>query len=255
MKRRTFVKAGLIGAIAEPALRAHEDAATHILTLSFDDGFRKSFYKIAELYEAHGLSACFNVIASGHLPSFKAVDQWILPELMGNFDDWNALQERGHEIMPHSWQHLNLARQPLDEAKALIDQCLDYFAEHLQGFDATRSIFNFPFNASTPDLEQFTLTRVRALRSGGRSALNPIPTGKEPLRLQCRSQGPDNIDHWIQAQVDTFLASDGGWLILNAHGLDEEGWGPISTTYLDTLLKQLVKVKYVSVRPPSEVLP
>ena len=41
----------------------------HIVTLSFDDGFLKSDLKIAEIYEQHGVSACFNVIAAGHLDS------------------------------------------------------------------------------------------------------------------------------------------------------------------------------------------
>ncbi|NBC02778.1 MAG: hypothetical protein GVY20_03640 [Bacteroidetes bacterium] len=38
--------------------------------------------------------------------------------------------------------------------------------------------------------------------------------------------GPGNIDNWVEQQVNTFLESDGGWLVLNVHGLDDEGWGP-----------------------------
>jgi len=45
----------------------HEKRPMHIVTLSFDDGFGNSNRKIAEIYEKHGLSACFNVIAAGHL--------------------------------------------------------------------------------------------------------------------------------------------------------------------------------------------
>jgi len=38
----------------------------HIITVSFDDGFRKSSEKTAQICEQRGLSACFNVIATGH---------------------------------------------------------------------------------------------------------------------------------------------------------------------------------------------
>ncbi len=32
-------------------------STSHMLTLSFDDGFKKSFYRIAEIYEQYGLQA------------------------------------------------------------------------------------------------------------------------------------------------------------------------------------------------------
>ncbi len=97
-------------------------STSHMLTLSFDDGFKKSFYRIAEIYEQYGLHACLNVIASGHLPSFQAPDDYITSEILGDFEDWNKLQSRGHEIMPHTWKHANLTRLPFEEATALIDK-------------------------------------------------------------------------------------------------------------------------------------
>ena len=254
MQRRTFLTTTTLGSLGLGLGKLPMAAKTHILTLSFDDGFKKSYYKIANLYEAHGLSACFNVIASGHLPRFKAVDDWILPELMGDFSDWNALQARGHEIMPHSWKHLNLAKQPFKKATRLIDKCLDYFETHLEGYSHLTAVFNFPFNASTPELEAYLLERVRAVRTFGKGALNPIPISKEPTRLQCLSMGPDNIDNWVEAQVHEFLQGDGGWLILNVHGLDEEGWGPISSGYLESLLERLIKVESLAILPAGKVL-
>lgn len=254
MKRRTFLKITLLGTVGAGLKKYVRSPKSHILTLSFDDGFKKSFYKIADIYEEHGLSACLNIIASGHLSSFQKVDEWILPELMGNFDDWNRLQERGHEIMPHSWQHLNLASQPLEKAQELIVRCLDYFEEYLEGFDVSNAVFNFPFNSSTPELEKFTLTKVRALRSNGETAMNPIPSTGESFRIGCRSMGPDNIDQWVERQVNDFLETDGGWLVLNVHGLDDEGWGPMSTTYLRSLIQRLAQIEYLEILPTGKIL-
>ena len=131
MQRRVFLKSSVMGLSALGLPNLSTVGKTHVFTLSFDDGFKKSFYKVANMYEEHGLSACFNVIASGHFPEFKQVDDWILPELLGNFDDWNKLKARGHEVMIHSWKHLDLVRQPLVEAKDWTIKCLDYLSRIL----------------------------------------------------------------------------------------------------------------------------
>ena len=102
---------------------------SHILTFSFDDGFKKSFYKIADIHEQYGLKACLNVIAAGHFPDFNTDPKWMPPAQMGNFDDWNVLKKRGHEVMPHTWRHLNLTKIPFKKAKQNIDKCLDYFED------------------------------------------------------------------------------------------------------------------------------
>lgn len=252
MDRRIFLKSSTLGLAAIGVGASWPAEKTHIITLSFDDGFKKSFYKIADLFEEQGLSACFNVIASGHLPDFQRVDDWILPELLGNFDDWNALKSRGHEVMPHSWKHLNLGRQPLEEAKEWVVKCLDYFSANLDGYSNEEAVFNFPFNSSTPALEEFTLSKVLAIRS--RALGNRAQENQNLFRKGCKTFGPKNIDHWVKEEVNKFLKSAGGWLILNVHGLDDEGWGPMSTSFLQRLLKRLVKVKTLEILPTGYVL-
>lgn len=252
MDRRIFLKSSALGFAALGFGSIASTEKTHMITLSFDDGFKKSFYKVADLYEEHGWSACFNVIASGHFPDFQQVDDWILPELLGNFDDWNTLKSRGHEVMPHSWKHLNLARQPLEEAKEWIMKCLDYFSANLDGYRNEEAVFNFPFNASTPALEAFTLSQVLAIRS--REPAHTAPENANLFRKGCRTFGPKNIDQWVKKQVNQFLNTDGGWLILNVHGLDTEGWGPMSTSFLRKLLKRLAKIENLEVLPTGYVL-
>ncbi|MEO1213263.1 MAG: polysaccharide deacetylase family protein [Bacteroidota bacterium] len=256
MNRREFSKNAVLASLATAAGQwPWSEGKSHILTLSFDDGFRDSFLEIADIYEGYGLKACLNVIASGHLPRFKKVDDWILPDLMGDFEDWNKLVRRGHEVMPHSWKHLNLARQPFSKSKRLIDKCLDYFEENLEGYNPSYAVFNFPFNASTPELEAFTLSRVKGIRTSGKGALNPIPKDGKAVIISCSSNGPNNIDSWVKKHIDDFLnKEEGGWLVLNLHGLDDEGWGPISTNFLKKELKRLKTIEYLEILPAGEVL-
>jgi peptidoglycan/xylan/chitin deacetylase (PgdA/CDA1 family) len=226
---------------------------SHILTLSFDDGFKKSFYEIADIHEKYNLSACLNVIASAHLNQYQPPNEYH-KDFRGDFSDWNALKKRGHEIMPHSWDHSHIAKIPLDEAKADIERCLKYFEENLEGYKNSAAVYNFAYNESTPELEKFALTKVRAIRTQGNTALNPIPSSPEPIRLGCWSFGPENADNWVEEQVSSFLSGPGGWLVLNLHGLDNEGWGPVTSGYLDDLLKRMSEVEHLEILPAGVVL-
>lgn len=253
MRRRSFIRTTIMGGLAVAVGSCSGTRKSHILTLSFDDGMKKSFYKIAEIFEKYNLHACLNVIASGHLASFNIPNEYHT-DLRGDFNDWNLLRKRGHEIMPHSWDHSDLKTMQPDKAREDITRCLKYFEEHLEGFNASGAVYNFAFNASTPGLEQFALSKVRAVRTGGKSPVNPIPVSYGPVRLSCSSYGPDNADKWVEQMVSDFINSSGGWLVLNLHGLDEEGWGPVSSQYLDDLLKRMVKIEYLEVLPAGEVL-
>lgn len=231
---------------------------THIVTLSFDDGFKKSFYEVAEIYESFGLRACLNVIATGHEPQFQPVvngqpDPGNRFE-KGNWEDWNRLKERGHEVMPHTYDHQNLTLLPLPEAKELIVKCAETFEQHLKGFKASDSVYNFAYNASNPELDAFALTRFLVVRTQGDSPVNPIPIHRHPVRIGCYSHGPDLCDDSLEGELNKFLAGPGGWFVFNTHGLDKEGWGPLSTPYLKSTLARLIKLPNVEVLPAGEVV-
>lgn len=255
--RREFLQlAGMgLAAMALPgapaSCKGNQEAITHIISLSFDDGFRKSSIRTAEIYEKYRLSACINVIASAH------EDQFDLPGEyhdwpVGDFGLWNELQSRGHEIMPHSYRHANLTQMPLEEARQLIMLCFDVFSKELNDFNPGHSIFNFPYNASNAAVEELLKPMVRAVRTGG-PAVNELPY-KGQFRLTCTSKGPENIDRHLEQTINDLLDLPSGWLIYNTHGLDDEGWGPLSSSFLDELLSKLVSMDHVAVLPVGRAL-
>ncbi len=225
---------------------------THIVSLSFDDGFEKSNLKIAEIYEKFGLAACFNVIALGHDPNFEAPDLYHVGYARGNFELWNALQARGHEIMPHGLLHHNLAEMPLIEAQRSIEHCLKIFEHELEGFQAADSIFNFAYNASTPEIETWLPEVVKAFRTSG-DPINPMPHLGQ-IKLTTDGHGPENCESYLDAHIEKLLAQPSGWLIYNTHGLDDEGWGPIRASYLESLLDRLTKIDSVAILPVGAAL-
>ncbi|MCJ8331902.1 MAG: polysaccharide deacetylase family protein [Lentisphaeria bacterium] len=224
----------------------------HIVTLSFDDGFLKSNLKIAEIYERYNLSACFNVIATGADDSFVSPDsgQGNIPK--GNFELWNDLQSRGHEIMPHGFKHANKSKIPFEEAQTLIIDCLDIFQAKLDGFDPRHSIFNFPYNQSTPELEVWLPSVLAAYRRSG-GGLNQLPY-PGMTKLTTTGFGPENCEAHLDQEIEQLLSAPSGWLIYNTHGLDNEGWGPIGTSYLDELLYRLTAIETVSILPAGKAL-
>lgn len=224
----------------------------HIVTLSFDDGFRDSAARIAAIYERHGLRACFNVIATGHIPDVRVPDRYYAGIPMGDFALWNELQERGHEIMPHGYKHENKGKLPFEEGKKLILDCLDVFSRELDGFAPKKAIFNFPYNSSTPELEAWLPAVVKAFRTGG-GGINPLPFAGQ-FKLTCTASGPGNCERNLDGEIEKLLAQPSGWLIYNTHGLDAEGWGPIGTEYLDRLLDRLLTMKSVRILPAGEAL-
>lgn len=248
LSRRDSIKwifSGTMAALTAPLLgRAGE--TTHLITLSFDDGFKKSSIRTAEIYEKYKLSSCINIIASAHLQEPGTTDAYHLWPV-GDFTLWNELKKRGHEIMPHSYRHANLTQMPLEKAKVLVNKCIAVFEEELDGFRTEESVFNLPYNASTPELEAWLKTRFRAIRTGG-NPVNPLPH-RGQFRLGCASYGPDNIDEHLEKTINEFLEGPPGWLVYNTHGIDDEGWGPVSAVYLDELLDRLTRLEHVSVLP------
>ena len=132
---------------------------SHVITLSFDDGFEKSSIETARIYEKHGLSASLNVIATAHLKDFQLPNEYHRWPA-GDFKLWNTLQARGHEIMPHGLKHEDLTKCGIPEAKDSVNLCLDIFSRELNGFEPGKSIFHFPYNASSPELEEWLKGRV-----------------------------------------------------------------------------------------------
>jgi len=256
MKRREFVGAVGVAALAgmSAPLFSGDSEKLHIVSLSFDDGFRKSFLRTAEIYESFGLSACFNIIASAHIPGNSVRDDYMEQELFGDFALWNELQDRGHEIMPHGYQHAHLADLPVDEAKNLILRSLDFFSKELRGFDPKKCVFNFPYNQSSPALEEWLPSVVMAFRAHGKNGiLNPVP-GPSTVKISTGGWGPGSAEKHVDETLEKLLARPSGWMVYNLHGLDEEGWGPIRADYLERLLARLRAIDSVRVVPTARAL-
>ncbi len=220
----------------------------YLVSLTFDDGIRDSCLRAAEIFERFGLAAGFNVIAEGHR---MAPPDAYHRDPRGDFALWNELQARGHEIMPHGLRHRNKAEMSFDQARASIEACLEVFAAELEGFEARRAVFAFPYNASTPALEAWLPSRVRAFRAGG-GGLNPLPHAGL-ARLRGALSGADDCEADLAQEIAELFARPAGWLVYCAHGLDGQGWGPLPAATLERWLERLL-ARGVELLPPGRAL-
>jgi len=230
----------------------------HLITLSFDDGFRASSIKTAEIYEQAGLRASINVVAEPEAITEEAFIGTNLPWKvgpLGDFELWNELKARGHDIQPHSHRHECFPDYSFPQGQEMIRHCLELFREHLDGFVAEKAVFNFPYNQTTPELEGWLPGVVRAFRGGltqMKYGINPLPTAQTRV-LRTTGNGPANCEEHLDLCISKLLERDGGWLVYNTHGLDDEGWGPIRSEYLARLLDRLQKMDSVKVVTAGEL--
>lgn len=227
----------------------------HYLTLSWDDGFRKSSLKTAEIFERYGLRAEFNVVATANLPA-NALPADMQPGqrwggAYGDFNLWNELQARGHVIQPHGYKHANKSTLAFEQARGLILRCLEIFSHHLAGFEPAHTIFAFPYNASTLELEAWLPSVVRGFRTGPGPAINEFPSSRT---VKLTTSGMEEAETGLDQFLHELFEKPDGWLIYNLHGLDGEGWGPVRSEYLVRVLDELLSSTDVQILPSQAIL-
>lgn len=201
----------------------------------FDDGFTASCLKIADIFERWGLAATFAVLVNPE--GFKVE----VPK--GDFGLWNELQDRGHLIHPHGWDHTDLTQIPLAEAKEKVNACLDGFSQRLNGFDTRKSIYHLTYNRSTPEVNDYLLSRVAAIRTNSvESALGDgLHTQAEwnSRIFRCGGFGPDSCDTDLHRVLSRAEEEQPVFVYYMMHGLDGEGWGPVSSGALESALGKI----------------
>ena len=217
----------------------------YTVTLSWDDGFRASTAKIARIYEKFGLRADFNIVAT-----FQRQNAAARTEIYGDFGWWNELQARGHAIHPHGLDHSNKAQLPLAQAQEKIRACLDHFSRELTGFDPARAVFAFPFNASSPAVEKWLASKVRAFRTSG-PGVQALPRAGQ---ARITTSGREDAETCLDECLAELFARPDGWLVYTVHGLDGEGWGPLRSAYLERVLGSLLARADVRILPTLAVL-
>jgi peptidoglycan/xylan/chitin deacetylase (PgdA/CDA1 family) len=222
-----------------------------LLTLSFDDGFRDSCSRIAGIYEEFNQKASFNPIGGVGSPGYTVPDEWHNAPY-GDWAQWKELAARGHEFNPHSWSHRNHAAMAPAEAQAEVERALAVFEKELPGFRRADAVYMFPYNRGGPEVEAFVSGQCRAFRVGG-EPFNPLP---DPAlkRLGSVTSNSGVCDAEVSYWIGEWLEREPSWLLFAAHGLNQEGWGPMTPDGLRRILDRVLKRPDTAIVTPAAAL-
>ncbi|MFC3077751.1 polysaccharide deacetylase family protein [Phenylobacterium terrae] len=222
---------------------------SRIVSFCFDDGFRASAETVWRLFAARDLSATFCVLAAPEL----AKDPFIRGAAIADWGFWREAQAAGHEVAPHGWAHERLGELPVPAACESLDRTLEAFVRELPDFELGQAIFHLPYlTAPTPVVQHLSSKVLGVRRKLHQQGLNRAFGHPRGASIDCVTF-PDPADERLQARIGRFLGHEAGWLVLVLHGLDGEGWGPVSSDTLAAILDRLT-ASGVRVAPAGQVL-
>lgn len=222
----------------------------HRISFCFDDGYAASVMKTAALFEERGLAASFCVVTD----PVGSEDSFIRAGAIGDFALFREMAVRGHEVMPHGHRHINLANVTIAQAQDEVSRCLDIFLAEMPGHCESDLIYHCAFNRLPPALEPWLRARVKAVRATTANiGLNALPGIAPPFVFDACFPLPPDDPAVTSTMLDRFLAAPPAWLVLCFHGLDGEGWGPVSSRDLAAWLDRLIAAGVV-ILPPGAAL-
>jgi peptidoglycan/xylan/chitin deacetylase (PgdA/CDA1 family) len=179
---------------------------------TFDDGYQTSF-DIARLFESLDLRASFYIVAG-----IVQNEEW---------EKWKSLAERGHEIGTHSMTHTIDLGNP-----TLTDEQLDVEITQAQNLITQRigiqpKVFAFPWHSYSARSRTLALQTHMAIRSPS------VDDTDYTLSFFDQDHYPDFAQ--TLAAVNEELrnsVANGGWYVAAGHGLDGNGWSPVTTQLL-----------------------
>jgi hypothetical protein len=221
-----------------------------VVSFCFDDGLRESTFRTARLFEDRGVLATFCVLAQ---PS-ASEDPAHTHARFADWDDLRALRLSGHDIAPHGWAHERLGDMSFEAAQAGLARMFGKLEAELPGFDVAAAVFHAAYLQMPPDLSEWVLSRVRAIRVAcGRGGRNGMPADAHNRLIDCVTFGPSGVLEGCERSLDDFMRGDDPWQVLVLHGLDGEGWGAISESDLARLVDRVAH-DGLAIRSVAQVL-
>ncbi|MEC4718506.1 polysaccharide deacetylase family protein [Noviherbaspirillum sp. CPCC 100848] len=189
----------------------YKDNRQAAASYTFDDGYASS-PAIASLFEQAGVRATFYII-----PGLVAATDWGI---------WQDLSRRGHEIGNHSMTHPNFTAAPMTE-QMLESEIVQSQRLIEQKVGVRPLTFAFPYHLST--------ARAMALAEQSHMAVRKTANGEDSYRFAYfdTDRGTDLAGtlRTVNRQLDEAVQA-GGWFVAGGHGIDGDGWSPVTTGFI-----------------------
>ncbi|RJF92085.1 polysaccharide deacetylase family protein [Noviherbaspirillum saxi] len=190
--------------------KGNKDAAA---SYTFDDGYTSSD-KIAAIFESFGVRATFYIVAS----TVQDLTGWTF---------WKDLANKGHEIGNHSMTHAIEMADP-----SLSDQTLNSEINGAQQM-IEQQLGIRPLSFAFP-WHQYT-SKALAMANTSHLAVRKLDMGESAYAFAFFDQDHSSSLSAALTEANNQLAnmvSAGGWLVAGGHGVDGDGWSPVTSQFL-----------------------
>ncbi|WP_334189074.1 polysaccharide deacetylase family protein, partial [Noviherbaspirillum sp.] len=198
--------------LTSPQVTKYKDGKQAAASYTFDDGYSSST-RIATIFENRGLRATFYLIAGE-----VADADWTF---------WRGLAAKGHEIGNHSMTHRivmndpNLTYQVLDTEINASQRLIE------QRIGRKPLTFAFPWHQYSD--------RALALAMQNHFSVRKIDINESSYRFAYFDQEHGRTQAESLQLVNRQLAEAvnlGGWFVGGGHGVDGDGWSPVTSQFL-----------------------
>jgi peptidoglycan/xylan/chitin deacetylase (PgdA/CDA1 family) len=225
-----------------------------MVSITFDDGFRAGAEVARDILANYRFYATFFIVTAWVEPAqVKIWEPYNRGRSHGTWDFWRQLSLDGHEIGSHTYSQFNFGGKramfcpwEISWQLARSKNDLDREISH-----ASHTI-SLPWN-SAGHLSKRLLSRYYSACLLGSSHVlyNPLV---QPDRYRLLSWAPKSNHSVVDYAQAISNIPPGGWLILQLHSFDDEGWEPISRTLFRDLCDILSGLEDVAVLPVSKVI-
>lgn len=226
---------------------------TKKISITFDDGFKKSADVALPIFRKYGFFATYYVVTGWIEPTRAPIrEPFNAGKMHGTWDFWREVSHSGHEVGSHSFSHLNArgkmaALFPWLIAREIYKSYDDLKREIPQ----SEYTIAMPWNAAT-NISRFF---VRHKFVGCRLGTSDVQYNNlSDLSRYCLKSWAPSIRHNLFDYIDAIDGiPDGGWLILQFHSFGDEGYDPVTPEFFDELC-QLIANRGIEVNTVREVL-
>ncbi len=197
------------------------------VSLTFDDGLIKSAFKISDIITPH--NATFYVVTGWIEPRQVTITDYAnIFHNHGSISDWKIIAQKGHEIGSHSFSHLKPENSNTEK-------------EYIQSFDFINKFGDAPYSMAMPYGLKFnkTLPYDSIRLCDGKKIFNSL----EKIDLKnLTSFDPFENGLTIERAIKKINETpSNSWIIIRAHGLDDDGFCPWPTDYFKKLYFYLME--------------